>query len=218
MSDAPAAAPQPAVVVAAPLRSPRTRAVAWMRRSPVVAVGVLVFVAAAVAAGVTFGFAALDGEQRRDAQLVSILRPEYQGDDRLAPDFTLNDTRGRPVRLSSLRGKTVVLHFWSKDCPPCVRELAESLPAFDELVRGRSDVALVLVGTDRWEDVSALVPQGFSSPLLFDPDRAIVGGRYGTHLFPETWIIDAEGVIRARFDHTLEWASPVFVQYVTSLR
>jgi MoxR-like ATPase len=71
--------------------------------------------------------AALDGEKRRDVQLTAILRPEYQGDDRLAPDFTLNDHRGVPFRLSSLRGKTVVLHFWSRDCPPCIRELADSL-------------------------------------------------------------------------------------------
>lgn len=201
-----------------PSATRKARALAWVRRSPVIAACVLVFSAAAIAGGVAFGLAALDGEHRRDAQLAEILRPEYSGDDRTAPDFTLNDQRGRPVRLSSLRGKTVVLHFWSRDCAPCVRELTESLPAFDELVRGRDDVALVLVGTERWEDVSALVPPGFTSPMLFDPERAIVGGRYGTHLFPETWIIDPEGVIRARFDHTLEWASPVFVQYVTSLR
>ena len=198
--------------------SARARVLSWAQRSPAVAASVLAFLTAAVGAGVSFGLAALDGEKRRDAQLTAILRPEYQGDDRLAPDFTLNDHRGVPFRLSSLRGKTVVLHFWSRDCPPCIRELADSLPAFDELVRGRSDVALVLVGTERWEDVSALVPQGFTSPLLFDPTRAVVAGRYGTRLFPETWIIDGDGVIRARFDRTLEWSSPVFVQYVTSLR
>lgn len=206
------------VVEAKPLITPRKRVFAWIRRSPAVAAGVLAFVAVSVASGVSFGVAALDGEQRREAQLIAILRPEYQGNDRTAPDFTLNDQNGRPVRLSSLRGKTVVLHFWSRDCAPCVRELTESLPAFDELVRGRSDVALVLVGTERREDVAALIPPGFTSPLLFDPERAIVNGRYGTHLFPETWVIDRDGVIRARFDHTLEWASPVFVQYVTSLR
>ncbi len=41
---------------------------------------------------------------------------------------------------------------------------------------------------------------------------------YGTRLFPETWVIDPRGVIRARFDRTLDWRSPTFVQYVTSLR
>ena len=190
----------------------------WMRRSPYALGSVAVFLACAVGAGVAFGLAALDGERRRDTQLGALLHPEYTGDNRTAPDFTLRDHRGREFRLSSLRGRVVVLHFWSRDCPPCVQELAESLPTFDELVRGRSDVSLVLVGTERWEDVSALVPQGFTSTLLFDPERRVVRDRYGTHLFPETWIIDPDGVIRARFDRTLDWASPVFLQFVTSFR
>ncbi len=190
----------------------------WLRRVPSASAAALVFLACAIAAGVSFGLAALDGERRRDAQLVAILRPEYTGDDRTAPDFTLNDHRGRPFRLSSLRGKTVVLHFWSRDCPPCIQELAESLPAFDELIRGRTDIALVLVGVERWEEVSALIPRDFRSTLLFDPERAVVLNRYGTRLFPETWIIDPDGVIRARFDRTLEWGAPAFLQYALSLR
>lgn len=190
----------------------------WLRRAPLASAAALVFLACAIAAGVGFGLAALDGEKRRDTQLTTILRPEYTGNDRLAPDFTLPDHRGRPFRLSSLRGKVVVLHFWSRDCPPCVQELSESLPTFDELIQGRNDIALVLVGTERWEEVSALIPPTIRSPLLFDPERAVVLNRYGTRLFPETWIIDPEGVIRARFDRTLDWASPVFLQYALSFR
>lgn len=198
--------------------SSRGRIVTWARRSPAVALGVVSFLAASVGGGVAFGLAALDGEHRRDTQLTSILRPEYQGDDRTAPDFTLTDSRGRPFTLSSLRGRTVVLHFWSRDCPPCIQELSEQIPAFDELARGRSDVALVMVGTERFEEVSALVPPGITSVMVSDPERRVVMGKYGTRLFPETWIIDPNGVIRARFDRTLEWTSPVFVQFVTSLR
>ncbi|MBI5517462.1 MAG: TlpA family protein disulfide reductase [Deltaproteobacteria bacterium] len=174
---------------------------------------------AAVAAGVLFGMAALDGERRRDARLVELLAPDYTGDDRRAPDFTLPDRHGRLFRLSSLRGRTVVLHFWSSDCPPCVRELSESLPAFDEIVRSRPDLALVLVTVDRdWDAVAALVPPGLRAPLLFDPERRVVNGRFGTRLFPETWVIDPRGVLRARFDHTLSWESPVLTEYLSTFR
>lgn len=176
-----------------------------------------VFVALALAAGVAFGLAAVDGEQRRDKRLVEILAPDYQGDNRLAPDFTLQDRNGRAIRLRDLRGKTVVLHFWSSDCPPCIRELSESLPSFDEIARSRTDVALVLVTVDRdWNAISALVPGDFRAPILFDPERRTVEGQYGTRLFPETWVIDPRGVIRARFDHVLDWEAPAFTQYVTS--
>jgi peroxiredoxin len=186
-----------------------------IRGPAMLAVGV--FVLAAIYAGVRFGVAALDGEGRRAGALVTILRPEYTGNDRLAPDFTLSDRSGRPLTLSSLRGKVVVLHFWSKDCPPCIEELAEALPAYDEMVRGRSDIALVMVSVDEgWSAVSAFVRPSMHAPVLFDPDRAVVERRYGTRLFPETWIIDRDGVIRARFDRTVEWSSAAFVHYVES--
>lgn len=175
------------------------------------------FALAAIYAGVRFGMAALDGEHRRAGALAAALRPDYQGNDRTAPDFTLSDRNGRPLTLASLRGKVVVLHFWSKDCPPCIEELAESLPAYDEMLHDRSDIALVLVTVDEdWAAVSPFIRPGLRAPVLFDPDRAVVERRYGTKLFPETWIIDRDGVIRARFDRTLEWTSAAFVHYVES--
>ncbi|MBL8678266.1 MAG: TlpA family protein disulfide reductase [Myxococcales bacterium] len=178
------------------------------------------FALSALGVVVTFGGAVRDGETRRSPDtLVRMLQPDYEGRNRTAPDFTLRDKDGRPVRLSDFRGKTVVLHFWSRTCAPCIDELQRSLPAFDELVHGRSDVALVLVTTDPdWNSVQELVPDGFKSPILFDPSSSVVGGRYGTRLFPETWVIDPRGVIRARFDRTLEWDSSVFFDFLLSLR
>jgi len=111
----------------------------------------------------------------------------------------------------------VVLHFWSKECPPCIEELAESLPAFDELVQGSPELALVLVTVDRdWESIAPLIAPSMRAPILFDPDRSVVERRYGTKLFPETWIIDPRGVIRARFDRTLEWTNPALLSFVRS--
>lgn len=181
--------------------------------------GQVLFALVALASVVVFGGAVRDGESRRSPDaLLRMMQPDYEGRNRTAPDFTLRDKDGRPVRLSDYRGRTVVLHFWSRTCPPCIDELQRSLPAFDELVYGRSDVALLLVTTDpNWESISTLVPEGFRSPILFDPQSSVVGAKYGTRLFPETWVIDPRGVIRARFDRTLEWDSSVFFDFLRSL-
>jgi len=189
-----------------------------VKRSPALNAAVLVFVAGALVAGVAFGRAALDGETRRDSALISILQPSYVGDTLGAPDFALRDREGRTVNLRDYRGKTVVLHFWSSDCPPCIAELNDSIPEFDELVRARNDVAFLMVTVDRdWAAVAPLVPRSVRSPILFDPTRNVVERQYGTRLFPETWVIDRRGVIRARFDRTVDWRSPAFVQFVTTL-
>lgn len=187
------------------------------RLSPAAWIAVGAFALAAIYGGARFGMAALDGESRRAGALAQILRPDYQGNDRTAPDFTLRDRAGRAVTLSSLRGKVVVLHFWSKECPPCIEELAEALPAYDEMLRDQPNVALVLVSVDEgWDAVRPFVRPTTRAAMLFDPERSVVERRYGTKLFPETWIIDRAGVIRARFDRTLDWTSTTFVQYVES--
>lgn len=224
MSNASEAAVRPAPkapTAAAAAANPRAKTArpVWERFSGLALAAMALVTAAAVYGGVRFGLAALDGESRRGSTLAGILRPDYVGTNRVAPDFTLNDRNGRPLRLSSLRGRTVVLHFWSRECPPCIREIGESIPTFDEIVQTRSDLALVLVTVDPdWNSVAALVPPSIRAPLLFDPTRAVVQGKYGTRLFPETWIIDPNGVIRARFDHTLDWTRPALVEYIDSLR
>ena len=68
-----------------------------------------------------YGFVATarDGETRRACTALCALHPDYAARNRTAPDFELPDLDGRPVRLAGFRGKTVILHFWTKTCRPC---------------------------------------------------------------------------------------------------
>ena len=42
-------------------------------------------------------------------------------DRQAAPDFTLNDINGKPLSLSDLKGKWVILDFWGSWCPWCIK-------------------------------------------------------------------------------------------------
>lgn len=171
-----------------------------------------------------FGRAIVDGEkQRREAPLRALLGDDsferlergekteqgYLGKTLTAPDFTLKDKDGKPWTLSQHRGKTIVLNFWSITCPPCVEEMP-SLIELEELSRQRGGIEVVTITTDKsWNEVSALFPPHSNLKVLFDPDGAIVRKKYGSKLFPETWVIDKRGVIRMRIDGARDWSAAV---------
>lgn len=141
-----------------------------------------------------------------------------RSDDRLAPDFSLPAQDGSTWRLSEQRGKVVILNFWTVTCQPCVEEM----PTLIELagtLRSRSDVELVTISTDRdWDTVRTIVPDRAGLKVLLDPDRAVVRGKFGTRLYPETWVIDPEGIIRLRVDGSRDWSSPVVLDLIDSYR
>jgi peroxiredoxin len=174
------------------------------------------FIAAAALAVYAFVGAAQRDMRRSSCTALCKLNPAYAGSDRTAPDFELPDMNGKPTRLSSFRGKTVFLNFWTKTCAPCLEEMP-SLAELARIARGRSDFVVLTVSTDEGpadvRDTLKVAIQGeVPFPVLFDPDAKVVGGAYGTHLFPETWIIDPKGVIRARFDGGRDWSTALAVE------
>jgi peroxiredoxin len=178
----------------------------------------------AVAALVVYGFVAVskEGETRRVCGAPCLMRPDYMAADRRAPDFSLKDLRGNTVTLDGLRGKVVVMNFWTKTCGPCLEEMPD-LAELAKIVRDRSDVAVITVSVDEGPDdvrptLQTVLREEPPFPVLFDPESKVVGAKYGTRLFPETWFIDKRGVIRARFDGAREWNNPVVVNYIDALR
>ncbi|MGH2455715.1 MAG: TlpA family protein disulfide reductase [Candidatus Limnocylindria bacterium] len=114
-----------------------------------------------------------------------------------APPFALVDLDGDPLRLADLRGRPVIVNFWASWCGPCVEE-------FPLLARAAADHApegLVLVGIvfrDNSESARAFMSRmGAAWSAAMDPGEE-VAVRYGIYGPPETFFIDADGVVAAR--------------------
>lgn len=129
--------------------------------------------------------------------------------DRPATPFTLTDLEGRQHSLESLEGSVIFLNFWATWCPPCVEEMP-SMRTLSERFRGRP-FRMVAVTQD--DDMDALVAfltaAGFTGDealILRDPDGALARA-YGTRLLPETYVIDREGTVVARFMGARDWLS-----------
>lgn len=112
----------------------------------------------------------------------------------LAPNFRLQTTDGRTLRLSDLRGRPVVLNFWATWCDYCVTEM----PALQH-VAGTYGNRIAVVGVNVGEtDAKARAfagPKGIHYPLVLDPELDVAGA-YQVRAMPTSLIIDADGVVR----------------------
>ena len=140
---------------------------------------------------------------QNSGQRVKIIR---EGDR--APEFRLLSLDGKSISMSSYRGKVVMVHFWATWCPPCVEEL----PTLERLYRSSfgKDLEILAVSVD--EGGAGAVGQfmqknRFALPVLLNPDQS-VSRRYGTLKFPETYLIDREGIVRRKVIGAADWMSP----------
>jgi len=115
----------------------------------------------------------------------------------IAPDFTLSDLAGKPLRLSDYRGKVVLLDFWATWCDPC----REETPHFVELQQKYGDRGLQIIGVsmdDSPDPVRKFYEQfHINYPVVMG--TATIGEAYGGVLgLPIAFLIDGEGRIRSR--------------------
>jgi cytochrome c biogenesis protein CcmG, thiol:disulfide interchange protein DsbE len=116
---------------------------------------------------------------------------------RLAPDFTLPQLDGGELRLSSYRGKVVLLDFWATWCAPC----REEIPGFIELQRKYSSRGLQVIGVsmdDSPEPVHVFYQEfKINYPIVLG--NAKTGELYGGVLgLPIAFLIARDGHIYAK--------------------
>jgi len=134
-----------------------------------------------------------------------------------APEFGLPNLNGQIINLSDFRGKFVMVHFWATWCPPCVDEIP-TLAYLNQQLAGR-DFAMLAVSVDEGGGPavgSFLQQKALNLPVLLDPDRA-TAERYGTRKFPETYLLDREGIVRYKVIGPADWRDPDAIKILKDL-
>jgi len=122
----------------------------------------------------------------------------------------------RKITLSELRGKVVVLNFWATWCAPCVEELP-SLVNLQQKMRNKG-ITVLAVSVDQDESLYRRFVQDHNVNLLTVRDANQKSNNlYGTFKFPETYIIDRNGVMRRKFIGPVDWATPEVVDFLSKL-
>ena len=117
----------------------------------------------------------------------------------LAPDFEVKTIDGGTIRLSELRGQTVVLNFWASWCSPCRAEMPEFQQLWEERAP-RGDLTVLAVNFLREDSVPDATRFAreleLTFPVAFDTPEGDIGRRYAVRGLPATFFIDREGVVR----------------------
>ncbi len=140
-------------------------------------------------------------------------RPPRVG--KAAPDFTVKDS-DRTVTLSQLKGQVVVLNFWATWCPPCIEEMPSLVRMQQRMQSKGVTVLAVSVDVDESNYRRFLKDHNVNLLTVRDPDQKS-NGLYGTFKFPETYIIDRNGVMRRKFIGAVDWTEPEIIDFLSKL-
>lgn len=122
-----------------------------------------------------------------------------------APDFSIDTVSGDPFTLSELKGKVVLLDFWSTKCGPCIKEI----PVLKEVFERTNQRDFALVGVARDRDLNVLKKflnereMNWTQIQQFKHDgeaerNELILNKYNIYSLPRSFLIDRDGKIFAK--------------------
>jgi thiol-disulfide isomerase/thioredoxin len=160
-----------------------------------------------------------DGLSWRHEVELRALSPDFVEADpahaRAIPEFALADRFGKKIALSQFGSvELLIVNIWSSTCPVCREEVPE-LTEMDRRLKELGRVALLTIAVENgWDDVAHYFPRGTDLRILFDGKSAVARGIFGTERYPETFVLDRERRVLARFDGKRPWHSDAMLDYL----
>ncbi len=137
----------------------------------------------------------------------------YQGEE-----IVIKNLEGQEMKLSSFKGKVVILSFWATWCAPCVEEFPSFIKLMDEFPE--NVVVIAISHDDEEQDVKEFVGafKGFRENLVLTMDKEKqLSNAFGVDRLPEGFIFDQKGMLQKKIIGIQDWASPSALQFFNIL-
>ncbi len=120
----------------------------------------------------------------------------------LAPAIHGIDLNGKPVKLDAFRGKIVMIVFWASWCGPCMKEVPHERELVEKFAGRPFTILGINADSAREDALKAVKNEKMTWPQVFDgdPSAGAVARLYDVKSLPTFYIVDGDGVIRAKDD------------------
>ena len=135
----------------------------------------------------------------------------------MAPDITVNDSKGHPVKLSGLRGNVVLINFWATWCGSCDEENPELNRLYRKFRKFPNFKLLsILYGDTRKNAGVYLTRRAWDWTVYTDPGGKAAAA-YGLTGVPESYLVDKDGILQGKVIGPENWADPQVSAFIEKL-
>jgi peroxiredoxin len=118
----------------------------------------------------------------------------------VVPDLAMTTIKGVPIALKALRGKPVMVTFWSTNCPSCLKEIPDLLALYQDYHPKGFELIAVSMSYDPPSHVVAMSEaKQLTYPVVMDLDSSYAAAFGHVEFTPSTFLLDPDGRIIARY-------------------
>lgn len=137
------------------------------------------------------------------------------------PESKIIHESGKKYKLSDFKGMFVLAVFWSRDCPPCIKEL-KSLNGFYNEVKDNGIRLLLISPSKEWASVEEqrkfLRRFGAKDVDFFVDNNGAVASDLGIFTSPHTVLINKKGEEIGRIRGSAQWDDDRVIEYIYQLK
>ena len=113
------------------------------------------------------------------------------------PDFNEKDLNGKPISVSGLKGKVVLVDFWATWCPPCRAELPNVIKTYEKHHGKGFEIIGISLDQDKSKLTSFTKDRDMTWQQYFDGQGwgNKLAQKYGVNSIPATYLLDTSGKI-----------------------
>lgn len=140
---------------------------------------------------------------------------------REAPQTPIYTPEGKAIKLGELKGKFLLVMFWSRHCAPCIRELDE-INTFVNKTKDNGIEVLLVSKEDEWSlptEQRELLKKYEAPDVRYYTDKeGKLAGDFGIFSSPHTVLVNQIGEEIGRISGTVDWEDDDVIEYVYKIK